>query len=116
MKKLLIVFCLALAFTSTVAAQAVVATDTVEYVFTEIELRDFLREQIRVAVDTVTADLLRQHAIEIALKDHAISARDIIIADYEKQLKAWPCKQMLTGASAAVVGISLGLLVGILAF
>lgn len=109
MKKLLVFICLALTFIPLASAQ-----DT--YVFTETELQVFLEEHIRVAVEQSSAELIRQHLVEIALKDHTIAARDIIIADYEKQLKGWPYKRLIAAGATGVVGVSVGLLVGIIAF
>jgi len=117
MKKLILCTVLAL----TLGLNAVYAQDyafdtEVEYVFSEEELRSFLQVQIQAAVDTITASLLKDEAIHIALKDHQIEVRDLVIADYEKQLKAFPRKLLIASASAGTVALAIGLLVGIFAF
>lgn len=117
MKKLILLAAMVLTL-GTYAASAQVTADNydTEYVFTEAELKAFLAEQIGEAVAKVSADLIRSYEIKLAIKDSELQIRDILIADYKKQLTAWPFKSILIGGGGLIFGASVGVLVGIFAF
>lgn len=94
-----------------------------EYVFTEASLRAFLEENIREAVDKVTADLTRAHEvrvaeidrdhdIEVVLLDQQIKDQTMRADGYEKELKVAGFKLVISIALSAAAGLGVGYMIG----
>lgn len=94
-----------------------------EYVFTEAQLRTFLEENIREAVDKVTADLVRDceiktvelnrdHDIEKALLAQQIEEQTSRANSFEKELKFSGFKLVVGVCLAGAAGLGIGYMVG----
>lgn len=94
-----------------------------EYVFTEAQLRTFLEENIREAVDKVTADLVRgceiktvelsrDHDIEKALLAQQIEEQASRANSFEKELKSSGFKLVVGVCLAGSAGLGIGYMVG----
>ena len=94
-----------------------------EYVFTEAQLRSFLEENIREAVDKVTADLVRDceiktielnrdHDIEKALLTQQIEEQTSRANSFEKELKFSGFKLVVGACLAGAAGFGIGDMVG----
>lgn len=105
------------------ASTALYAEGDYEYVFNETQLREFLAENIREAVDKVTAELTRSHEIEIIdlNKDHATekAIMDQQVRDESaradglaRELRFANFKLIVGVSTAAAAGVGIGYLIG----
>lgn len=83
-----------------------------EYVFTEAELRAFLQENIREAVDKTTAVLVRDHEIEKVMWNQQLEEKDGVIAGLNTELSAAGFKLAFRVTAAAALGLGIGYIAG----